>query len=499
MEMKFNHRPLAFMQPLLTMAQTQEQTQELKLPDGYPDIGRILGCWGQPVIRGKEWRRTSMSTNGGVMAWILYAPEDGSEVRILDAWMPFQARWELPKDAEDGVISVMPLLSELDARNVSARKMILRAVVDILGQAMKYTTCEVSEPPVLPEDVQLLTKNYPVELPLEAGERQLRMDELLVMPSDKPSIHRVVSYKLIPCVQEQKVLANRLVFRGNCRLLLRYLAQNGDFVTASFEIPFSDYTELRDDHDISATSWIAPLVTALEVDMDENNQLQMRAAIAAQYTVFDRQMLSVTEDAYSPYRDVVLQTGELNLPLLLDRRELEIPANASLQTDVQQVFDTTVRNKCPYLITENGSMVAALNGQYQTLFRDSEGNLASDSVHFEQGIPYDCADESRVELWPGCMSKCECIQSIGGLNFKADYSITAFSYSASPIKMVTGLELSEQKQSNPDRPSLIVKRVGEEDLWTLAKRYGSTVDAIRAANQLVQEPEEGMMLLVPVC
>ncbi len=499
MEMKFNSRPLGFMKPILSLVQSQEQTQELKLPDGYPDVGRILGCWGQPVIRGKEWRRSSMSTNGGVMAWVMYAPEDGSEVRILDAWLPFQSRWELPQEEEDGVITVMPMLSELDARNVSARKIILRAGIDVLGQALEYVAAEMSEPSGLPDDLQLLTRNYPVELPLEAGERQIRIDETLVLPSDKPPIQRLISYELNPTVQEQKVLANRLVFRGNCKLLLRYLDENGDMAAATFEIPFSDYTELRDDHDTTATAWVMPLVTALELDKDENGQLQMRAAIAAQYTVFDRLMLSVTEDAYSPYCDVAVQTEELELPILLDRRELEIPVNATAQSDAQQVYDVTGRNKCPYLTMDKGKMAVAVNGQYQVVFRGTEDNLTSDTVRFEQRLSYDCAEESHIELWPGGMKNCEYQQGVDGLYMKADCAVTAFSYSTSPIRMVTGVEIGEQKQPDPDRPSLIVKRVGDEDLWTVAKKYGSTVDAIRAANKLTQDPQEGTMLLVPVC
>ena len=34
--------------------QDLEQVQEVKLPDSMPDIGRVVGCWGQLLIRGKE-------------------------------------------------------------------------------------------------------------------------------------------------------------------------------------------------------------------------------------------------------------------------------------------------------------------------------------------------------------------------------------------------------------------------------------------------------------
>ena len=52
----------------------KEETQEYKLPDGMPDIGRVIAAWGQVVLRGKEWRSRHIGISGGVMLWVLYAP-----------------------------------------------------------------------------------------------------------------------------------------------------------------------------------------------------------------------------------------------------------------------------------------------------------------------------------------------------------------------------------------------------------------------------------------
>ena len=64
--------------------------------------------------------------------------------------------------------------------------------------------------------------------------------------------------------------------------------------------------------------------------------------------------------------------------------------------------------------------------------------------------------------------------------------------------MVTGLEMGELQQPDPNRPSLILRRSGGQSLWELAKAHGSTVDAIRGANRLEEEPDETQMLLIPV-
>ena len=66
------------------------------------------------------------------------------------------------------------------------------------------------------------------------------------------------------------------------------------------------------------------------------------------------------------------------------------------------------------------------------------------------------------------------------------------------MPMVVGAELGELREPDPNRPSLILRRTGRESLWDIARESGSTVAAIRAANALEGEPEQGRMLLIPV-
>jgi len=64
--------------------------------------------------------------------------------------------------------------------------------------------------------------------------------------------------------------------------------------------------------------------------------------------------------------------------------------------------------------------------------------------------------------------------------------------------MVVGLELGQLEEPDETRPSVIVTVGGGEPLWDLAKRCGSTVSAICAANDLEGEPVQERMLLIPV-
>ena len=90
--MQFDKKPLQFLRKIVGQLRSQEQTLEVRLPDGLPDIGRVLGAWGQVIVRSKEWNSDRMTVSCGVMAWVLYAPEDEDGVRSVEAWLPFSPK-----------------------------------------------------------------------------------------------------------------------------------------------------------------------------------------------------------------------------------------------------------------------------------------------------------------------------------------------------------------------------------------------------------------------
>ena len=87
---------------------------------------------------------------------------------------------------------------------------------------------------------------------------------------------------------------------------------------------------------------------------------------------------------------------------------------------------------------------------------------------------------------------------MGGIRMWETLTLDTTATTDAGVEMVTGMELGEATSPATDRPSLILRRVGEESLWDMAKLYGSTEDAIRKANGLTDEPVPGQILIIPV-
>lgn len=490
MDITFHKTEFRCLQAAVNEIQNAEQTQELRLPDGMPDIGKVLCAWGQTILRGKEWRSDSLMVSGGMLMWVLYAPEDGSDCRIVDGWLPFQMRWQLPPDTPEGSIRVMALTRFADARSVSPRKLMLRAGIGILAQGWVPCNLERWESGTVPSEIELLNRRYPVRLPKEAGEKQFSMDEELSLGEP---LQTILYYSLRPEIQEQKVLGNKVAFRGNGNLHVLGRTGEGQLLSLDFPLPFSQFAELQVSFDGDAQADVACAVTNLEVEREEGN-LRVRCTIAAQYLIDQVTMVDAVADAYAPGRELKIELKTMDPPAILERRTETITGEGALQAGNIQVEDISFLPDFPRQYREDGGVTLEIPGTVQLLGQDDSGAPHALSCRWEGKLCRPMGEDSALTAIP--LSPPMPQLTVSGVRAELPLQLTAAG--GQGIPMVTALALGEDAQPNPQRPSLILRRAGADSLWELAKQTGSTVAAIRSVNKLQEEPKPGQMLLIPV-
>lgn len=498
MELQFEKNVCRYLRQAVWEVQEQEQTQEIRLTEGMPDVGRVITAWGQVTLRGKEWRGDCITLSGGVMVWVLYAPEDGTEAKCLDAWIPFKMRWDLPDGTKEGDIRVTCLLRSVDARNVSPRKIMVRAGIGARAEAWTPDEAEVYMPGEIPEGVELLRSTYPIRLPREAGEKAFQIDEDLTMPDSCPKPQRIVYCTTQPAISDRKVMADKVVFRGNGNLHILYQSEEGQLHAWDFELPFSQFAELQGEFSPDARVDIAMCVTSLESELDGEGHFRIKCGLVGQYLVDDRQMLELVEDAYSPCRELDIHTQELELPAMLDSRTETVTGEQQIPMDTNIVVDSAFLADFPRKRRTDSGVTMELPGIFQVLCYGENGELRAGSARWEGSISMDADENSRIEADMQSHGRPQVDMGNGTVTLSADLPVKVDTVSQQGIPMVVGLELGDLREADRGRPSLILRRAGEDDLWKLAKRCGSTMDAIRKANGLQEEPESGRILLIPV-
>ena len=496
MELPFEKTVSGFWQQKLYAPVMKEETQELRLPESMPDVGRVIAAWGQAVLRGKEWRSGHIGLNGGVMVWVLYAPEDGSEPRRLECWVPFHARVDHDHQGEDGTIRAECLLCSVDARSVSSRKLMLRCNLGMLVQTLVPGQAEVFAPGKLPEDIQLLERTYPMILTRETGERTFLIDEQIPMPQGIAQPQKLIYYRMNPRITEQKVLGSRAAFRGVGELHLLCQDENGDLFSTDLEVPFGQYLDLEGDYEEDAAVSNLLCLTSLEAEPDEAGGIRVKCGLVNQYIINAPSVIRCLEDAYSPDRELELVHRELLLPAWLEEQVRQIELGERLTGEGIPV-DAIFFPDLPQMTRQPGGVEIRCGGSFQTLSKTPDGTLQAKNlktVRTEQLL-----SECDTVPCTWLRGSAELRREGSGWTARQGMELKIDSLCTKPIPTVDGIRASERREPDPGRPSIIVRaRKADESLWDVAKYCGSTVSAIQRLNKLESEPEENRLLLIPV-
>lgn len=495
MEMK--RETVSFLDPVLQEVRTAEVTQQIKLTDGMPDIGRILASWGQVVLRGKQWEAGEAEINGGMLVWILYVPEDGSPERCIDSWIPFRMKWDLPEGIGDGTLRVRCLPRFVDGRSVSPRKIMVRCGISAMAEGFVPSQQEIHVPEGTWKEVELLESTYPLRLMKEAGEKTFAMDEDLTLPDSAPQPEKLICWRMEPRITDSRVLGDKLAFRGNGNLHVLYRSEEGQLHSWDFPLGFSQVVELEQAYGGDAQADLAPVLTALEAELDEDGHIRMKCGIAAQYRITDRQLVSLVEDAYSPGREVTMGMENLELPVVLEQRRENLYGEQTVPGEANVVADVSFLPDFPRLRRNGDGMELEYPGTFQVLYYGTDGVLHGAGARWEGRQSIKSDGENRLSAVP-LPGEPVALPGTDQIQVKADLPVDLTTTTRQQIPMVTEVEMGQERQLNPDRPSLILRRAGEMRLWDIAKDSGARVEDIRRVNGLKGEPAPEQMLLIPV-
>ncbi len=498
MQLTFTSQPCLYLDTAVREVETMELTQEIRLTEGMPDVGKILCAWGQWVLRGKEWRSGSISCSAGLMVWVLYQPEDGSEASWVEGWIPFQMRWDLPEGTPEGTIRIQCLPRFVDARSISARKILVRSGIAAQAEAFVPGEALLFQPEEVPEGVELLRTTWPLRLPSEAGEKTFALDEELELPPSVPQPEKIVCFRMDPKLTERRVLGNKLVFRGSGNLHILYKSREGQLHGWDFELPFSQFAQLQRECGPDAQADLVICPTALELEMDDTGRIRFKAGMAAQYLVTDKQMLEVTEDAASPGRELEVHRQMLELPAVLETRRETMYPQQRIQAEGNVVTDVTFLPEFPRVRRSEDQMEVEVPGTFQTLYYGADSALHAATSRWEGKQMVAAGEDTRLLAWVQSPENPQGSVGAGEINLDAQLPMEMTAVTRQQIPMVTGVTLGDARPLDPMRPSLILRRAGEKRLWDIARESGTTVEAIRRANGLTEEPAPDRMLLIPV-
>ena len=489
MEMKFSKTPLLYMQSIARTVESQEQSQQVRLSESMPDIDIILGSWGQVILRSKEWQTDHIQISGGTVVKILYQAQD-KQLVCVDTWLPFQMTVEIPETNQDGNIIARPFLRSVDARTLSDRKISVRTTVGVSVEVTAPCEMQLHTPQEISNDVQILQNTYPVQLPVEVGEKLVHIEQDMDIGVGKT----ILRQSLDTVLSEHKIIADKLVIRANGILDILYLDENNEICSWNTEIPISQYAQLYDEYDSGATADICFAVTELETEQLENEGPKLKIGLLIQYTVYDRKDISVAEDAYALGHNIDITSQALQIPCVLSVDEHTAHPTIELQLEGHRILDVAAFLEELKPEFEGDVLCVRPSGAFYVLSIDPDGKFSNTSYRWEDLWKLNASPEIEADI----TAVFEGRPMIQGHKIIAPLCMKLITTMNRSIPVISDIQLGEAITPDPNRPSLILRRLGEDSLWQLAKKVGSTMESIKKANNIQQEPPDDQFLLIPL-
>ncbi len=502
MELEFKQQTISYLQLSFSKTISQEQTQEMIVPDSFPDCARIVFTGASAIMRGRECREGNALVTGSVRASVLYVPEDGTQPRALSCDLPYSIR------ADDGALTQKTQLyacvrvCAAEARLINSRKILVRVelVCELAGYAQaEQTLYEVQNPPDI---LQRKTAHYRLSLPQELAEKTFSTTQELELSGAEPEAETIVHYWLTPTLAEQKLNGTRAVFKGTLTLKVLYLTADGAPEILLRQIPFSQFCELAKAYDDDALRLCICLTgseLALSRAADAPEKLLLSVSVLCQCVSLRAQELCITQDAYTTRGEFTPQWEALAIPCLLDRQTLCAPLRGSVPAEARSVVDSTLYLAAPSQQRGDCGAILRAPATVNILYYDGQGALQSavvrDAVSLE--IPCGAGAVCEAALLPGPDGFAA--PSGGGMDIRYDVAFDVFCRCEQALTTLCGGEITQEQAQTEKFCVVVRKNTKTQPLWELARQYRTSVAAIAQANGLeTEEAEAGALLLIPV-
>ena len=479
-----------------------EEAAETVVPDTMPDVERILCADGVVVIRSKEVTESRAGVSAAVSATILYAPEGGEGVCTLTASIPISVDAEAAGVTNDSLAVAMLTLSNVEARMLNPRKLLVRAVVNVHIECFNCTELDITTglEGDGAENVETLCESTAISPVVCVKEKTFVVsDEYHVQPGLLP-IGTLLWHTAEIIPGSVRSVGARLIFNGTVRLNVLYeAAGSGELCPAGFETEFSQMLDAETDFtgpDCSVWSMLtAEYVEPVTLAGGERG-ISAEFHLVSQCVCTDSVRVQCMTDCYSNGCELEIARSQTELSCVQRRSTVRASANEMFAASPAPVSIARVICRTGAAESENGTLRCPVF--VTVLYVSSDGGVYSASRRLTCEAPAELSEGEYAACVRACCAESTAGITQGGIDVRVAVDFELVSAKRTVFTQIAGVEAAEGGESC-EYPSITVIRAGETDtLWTLGKRYHSTASLISELNELADGDRLcGRVLLIP--
>lgn len=475
---------------------------DLLIPDYYPAAEKIIQCSAVPVITQKEVDGERLNLAGTCRFCIVYQGEEG-DIKSITETVSFSESFPLKEIGEQPWVQTIVRVSGTSCRLLNPRKISARSTVAVaikvktqqMTETIEEVDCNEAEALFMPKTVYTVLE-HTADTTKVQGEIEVHTD-----------IQDVLKTEGSVCIKDVKILPGKAIIKGVADLYVLFTPESDPAKVegTSTAIPFSQVLELQQQDDMAfmeAVSVIQNLRTDVEADDEGKNRLiSVTATLFTEGELYQNKEHRLLVDVYSNRYPLQDQTGQLTVEELTEQLELSDTVRHEIQlgsddVEVIQAVGTPVVQK--------------ITGQDKTISVDGVLDI---SMFIREGESYRSIDKGfpftlKQELKQlGGRMRCEVKPCVLGMDWsvgsekvelKTELVCSMSVFSKETVDVVAGVELDIEHPLAPTIAAPLVVYYAEkgERLWDIARKYSTSVAAIKNINDLNKDVLEDKCLLL---
>ena len=513
MEYVLNKEALTTAEVVYDGCQEQPVDLDFSLPDYCPDIQRILKCQVVPCIHSRNFNGDSLEIEGRAAVRVLYLDPSGTGIRCCENTRAFSCSIALRQPAAGAVADAYARVEYVNCRATSPRRLDIHGAFSVCARVVKPSVCEFACG-IEGEDVQ--QRKRAVRTSRAAGfcQQVFPLAETLEIGGGKPPAETVLRTGLTVSAQDHKVVADKLIVKGEACLKVLYAAglDAPEPEVMEYLIP---YSQMLDCGGVTEQCLCDISLRVMDVSVEpkadpsgENTLLQLEAHVSAVVEAYEEAEVEMVTDAYSTRYELVMEEKKRPVDALL-----EVDSGYAAQKAVFDVGEGGI-SRVLDLWNEVGAVSAeAGNGQL-----DYEGKinlclLAADlngtPFYLERMVDFSAQRDLRrpAEGRLRCAAGLRVanlsyrITGANSLEVKADLELKAAVYRRDSFSILTQVSADEERPRGKDPAAALTLYYADEgeSVWDIARAYCTSVEAVMEENELSGETVGARgMLLIPM-
>ncbi len=476
---------------------------DVNVPDMKPDAIRIISqkanlnmeqkkvLSGRIVISGKMYFRVLYGTN-----------EEDRKVQVLQGSIPFEETLMAEGVEERDEVDLRFLVDELQVGLINSRKISIKAVVTLIGEATSLCAEEVAVD-IYPYP-QVYTKKEPLKvLQLLADKKDIfRIKEEINLDNNYPNIYQILWYDMVPVRVSFKTGDDKLFLQGEIQAFILYQGEDENhslqWMTKTFplkgEMDCPGASELA----IPDIRWQLSQQEAVPVqDFDgEERIIHLEGVLDFHLLMYEEEQIPVLKDAYSTAKTLTLEKAPVECEQLLLNNYVVVKKNQPFSQsenkgNILQTCHGQGKVRVEQVRQVEGGLEVEGTATVEVLYITAEDEVPMDSmtekIPFTQFIEVpELTPECRILVHPQMENMDISMTAANQLEVKAAMGIQVLVLCKPEMEGVQSITVEpldmEQLRNMPGMVGYIVRK--GDSLWNIAKENCTTIENIKELNQI---------------